>query len=133
MNRGPRCPPLIDRPLEVKTLGCLDCAIECHPGHHFRMDEMTSRSSHFPDAFVRFRPGTAQKRHQSELEIPRLLVDGNTAPAPEMERVDQLTIDIKLELMHRPIADAHRFRASESRQPLELELRQPPLTGNPVR
>src|SRR6185503_19105451 len=115
VHRSARLAPLIDGTIETEAFDGLDGAVEGHPRHHLGMDEVAARPSHFPDAFVRLRPGVVEKGHQRPFERPGGLVDGNAAAPTQMERIDQLPVHIELKLMDGGVADAYRLRIGESR------------------
>ena len=49
-----------------------------------------------------------------------------------VERVHHLAVDVELQLLRRGVADAHRARALEAREPVELALVEPPLASEAV-
>ena len=53
-------------------------------------------------------------------------------PVGLVKCVGDLAVDVELELPGGGVADPHRLRALVAREPVELELGQPPLAGQAV-
>ena len=96
------------------------------------MDEVALRSAHLPDAFVRLAPGTFHELEDHFLERPGRSVRLEPGVARDVQRVEDLAVDVQLELVDRGVADAHRPGVLVPWQPVERQLRKPPLAGGAV-
>src|SRR5829696_9947681 len=127
MDLGAEPPPAVEVSGHPELLGGTDGAVDRDPRHDLRMDEMATIASNLPDAFIRALPGLLDEAQQRALQPPGMLVGLEPGFASLQERIHQLPVDVELELLRRRVADPHRGAAFVSRQPIELELREPPL------
>src|SRR5215472_10497901 len=101
--------PAVDRPLELVLLDGPYRAVERHPRHRLRVDEVAAPTADLPDTVVRLPPRPFEMVEQTELDRPALGVDGQTVLARLIEAVEHLPVDVQLELLARGVADPHRL------------------------
>src|SRR6516165_6866390 len=93
------------------------CAIECHPGHDLRMDEVLPSSSHFPNSFVRFPPSGRQMFEHGRACSKHALRWLHTRLARLEHGVLNFPEDIDLQLLCGRIADAYGRRVLITGEP----------------
>src|SRR5438128_8692970 len=139
-------PALTDLPVDLATdlapafdgtgapepLDGLNAAVERDPGHDLRVREVTPGPAYLPDPLVGFLPRVLEETEQAPLQRPCLLGDLQVANAGLVQSVEHLTVDVQLELFARRVADADGPRSLVTGEPVERDLRQPPLAGDPV-
>ena len=69
---------------------------------------MAPLAADFPDALVGLVPGLLEVVEHGELNPPRLRIDADAADARLVERVEDLSVHVELELLTRGVADPHR-------------------------
>ena len=107
-------------------------AVERDPRHHLRVGEVASRAAHLPDPLVGLAPDVLEAVEQAAAERPGVVQRREPAGARLVQRVEDLAVDVELELRARRVADADGPRPLVALEPRELELRDPPLSGEPV-
>ena len=107
-------------------------SVEGNPGHHFRVREMPPRAAHFPNALVWVAPDFFQVLYQVLLQPPGIFVALQAALAGDVHRVHDLAENVELKLLVSRVADADWLGAFISRQPFELQLRQPALARQAI-
>src|SRR5262249_44975876 len=88
--------------------GNLDRPVERHPCHDFRMGEVLWGSPDLPDSLVGLPPNPRQMPENGPPDRSSTFDRRQTVNLRVIERVDNFTIDIKLRLLDRSVADAHR-------------------------
>ena len=100
--------PGFDVALATILLGQFDDAIERHPGHHLRIDEMPGLAADLPDSLIGLAPLVQHPTRDPAEEVPEDVVDLAAVPPVEIGRIEQLAKDVELELLRGAVADAHR-------------------------
>src|SRR5580704_1242432 len=92
----------------AEPFGDLDRPVEGDPGHHLRMGEMLRWPAHLPDTLVRLIPDLSQML-KNDLADCGAAVDWRQAVQMGLvERIEDLTKDIELNLVRGVITDADR-------------------------
>src|ERR687888_386282 len=128
----PKLAPPLDGPLEPVFLDGSHGSVECDPAHDLRMRELPTWPADLPQPLIRLAPRRLEVLEQLALQRPCRRLDWQSVCAALEQRVEHLAVDVELQLLARLVADTHRRRALVSGQPVELELRQPPLAADPV-
>ena len=120
---------VLPEPLDV-----LDAAIHRHPRHQLGVDEVqVALAADLPDALVGLLPDPLDEVDDHRQLIPRnRRVARDAARARLVERVERLAVDIELELVVRPVADANRRGLFVARQPRQLDLGEAVLAAHAV-
>src|SRR5712671_6800162 len=116
----------------AEPFGDLDRPVEGDPGHHLRMREMLRRPAHLPDTLVRLIPDLSQMRKNDLADCGAAVDRRQAVQMGLVERVEDLTKDIELNLVCGVVTDTHRLRAFVAWQPRHLPLSQSPLAAEPV-
>ena len=111
--------PARERRRERALAGEADRAIDRHPAHHARVEELLPPAAHLPDALVGLAPVLAHPVDQPDDVHPRVVRDRRAVLVVQVHRVHQLAVDVELEVRVGGVADAHRARAH-----VALEVRQ---------
>ena len=87
------------------------------------MHEVTRLVANLPDTLVRFTPANADGVRQAAQILPVGLGYGAAGLYEEPGRFQHRTEYVQLQLLHGPVADAHRHAAPVSFQMRKLDLR----------
>src|SRR6185503_6880181 len=128
----PKLPPAVDRSLTLVLFDAPHGPVERDPGHRLRVNEVTTRAAHLPDPLVGLPPSVLEPLEELLVERPCVGRCADPRLPCVVEGVRDLPVDVELELAGGGVADPHGPRAFVAVEPLELELRQPPLSGDPV-
>ena len=93
---------------------------------------MLAPAADLPDALVGLIPVLADPVDDPRQVHPGLVRDGRGVLVVEVDRVDQLAVDVELELVGGPVPDPHRTRASVALEVVEDLLRQLGAAVDPV-
>lgn len=99
-------------------------AVERRPAHHAREQELAGTAACLPDALVRSTPVLGDPIEQAPQVHPEVVRDRLTVLVIEVDRVQQLPVDVELELVVRPVPDPHRARSPVALEVLERRLGQ---------
>ena len=84
--------------LKSKFLERADGAVERDPSHDLGMGELLAFAAHLPDSFVRLSPDLFEVGTEGGLHRPTLGLSGDPVLARDVERVEQLAVDVDLQL-----------------------------------
>src|SRR5262249_54984856 len=117
----------------VAVLQRADGAVEGDPCHDLGVREVLAGPPYLPDAFVGSFPSVFEEVEQGEDEVVGVdLALCDRADATLIHRADQLSRDVRLELVRRLVADPDRMRALVAGQPLDLPLGEAAFPGRAV-
>ncbi len=109
-----------------------DRPLDRHPAHQARVREVLLAAARLPDALVDLVPVLAQPVDDPPHVRPGLVEDRPAVLVEQVDRVDQLAVDVELALVGRAVADPHRRRVAIARQVRELLLGQLRAPVDPV-
>ena len=104
---GARSPP-VQRRRQPALGGDARPPLEGHPGHHAGVGEPLHRAADLPHPVVGLLPVPLEPVELAAQRHPELVGDGLGIPVVEVHRVHQLAVDVQLQLVSGPVADAHR-------------------------
>src|SRR5262249_37873219 len=107
-------------------------AVQCDPGHDFRVREMPPRAANFPDALVWTPPGLFNKTHQRLFHAPTVLVVFQSVLAGLVKSVEYFAVHVELKLLEGGIADPHGPGVLVAGEPVEFDLGQPSFAAEAV-
>ena len=110
----------------------LDRAVERDPAQHLRGQVVARLAAHLPDARVLLAPAARRRVGELGHEALDLRVQLAEPLAVEVERVEQLAVDVELDLVPGAVADAHRRRVAPAAQVGEHALGQVVLAADAV-
>src|SRR5438045_658299 len=110
MDVGTQSDPALERPLVSKLLHGSHCAINRHPCHYLRMDEVSALAADFPDAVVWLTPDLLDMSYQRSLETPSYFEASHAFPPRLIESVQYFAVDIQLQLLRGGIPNSHWLR-----------------------
>src|SRR5262249_37917467 len=99
--------------------------IDRDPAQHARVEKLALAAADLPDALVGALPVRAHPVDQPAHVAPQVVRDRLTVLVEQIDRVEQLAVDVELELGDRAVADPDRTRAHvavEMRQLLFREI-----------
>src|SRR6266478_934575 len=85
-------------------------AIQRHPVHYLRINEMLLAIPHLPNSRVRRLPVLADPIESAANSHPEVVVDRTDVLVVEVQRVENFSIDVVLILFYRLISNAHGLR-----------------------
>src|SRR5512133_3615248 len=100
---------MIDRPFETEGLRGLDRSVEGDPCHHLGIGEMLAPSPHLPNALVCRGPYLFQVGYKDLLKVPGLGKVLKAADTRLVQRVQDFTENVELQLIGGRVADAYRL------------------------
>ena len=80
---------------------------------------MLAAAARLPDPLVGLVPVLADPVHDPYDRDPGVVVERRSVLVVEVERVDELAVDVELELLGRAVADPHRRRAAVALEVVE--------------
>src|SRR5215831_11718113 len=96
------------------------------------MSKLAAWAAHFPDALVRLMPLRLEEIHQQLLHAPRVFVCGHAVTLSNVERIEDLAIDIELKLTMGGIANTHRRAVFITTEPIQFHFGQTAVTHDAV-
>ena len=124
-----RC-PLGDAVLGPERAGELDRAIERHPAHQLRVQEVLRLPADLPDALVALHPSRCGGVGGVDEEGARGRVEATQLVDQAARGAEELAVDVELTLGPCAIADAHRTAVAPSREMIEGAFGQVMLTAD---
>ncbi len=113
---------------EGPLVGEAQAPVDGDPAHELRVDEVAPSAANLPDPFVGFVPVIAHVIEQALQLAPQVIGDRSAVFVVEIDRIEQLAVDIQLGLLKRAVSDANRPRAPVSLEVIQgllLELLSP--------
>src|SRR4051812_1704730 len=105
--------------LEIQLLGHPHSAIERNPAHDLTEDIVTNLAADLPDTRIWEVPVLTDPIHQATEHSPGSFGHLMVSP-PDVGSLHDFTIDVELQLAHRPVPDPHRSRVLIPAQMIEL-------------
>src|SRR5260370_42239428 len=102
-------------------------AIQRHPVHYLRINEMLLAIPHLPNSRVRRLPVLADPIEPGADSHPEIVVDRTDVLVVEVQRIENFAVDVVLILFDRFISNAHVPRLAISLPMIQSLLRQPTL------
>jgi len=93
---------------------------------------MAAFATHLPNAIVGFPLGLFQMVNKYLLDSPRILILRNPVPSRQMQGVEHFAENVQLELLMGRVADSDGPRVFVTGKPIQFQLRQSSLAGQPV-
>ena len=113
-------------------LNQLDGAVKSQPGCGLGLRIMPPFASDLPETIVRFPPSLLKKFQKGTLQPPIVIVNFDAIAMRDVEGIEKLAINIKLELLVRGITNSHRPAIRISSQVSELEFLEPAFATQPI-
>src|SRR5207237_622088 len=104
--------PAIDRPGEAVRFDAAHRAIERHPGHHLKMDELTRAAAHLPNSLVGLAPVHLEEIKQGTLQPPRPVIKKQPHAPRLPKQIHHFPIDVELKLTNNGVAHTYRPRTA---------------------
>src|SRR5947207_11115616 len=90
--------PAVHGTSQMELFDGFDGTIECHPGHHLRMSEVTTRPANLPNPFIWLFPRFFEIPDQFTLYPPTVVLDLHARDAAVVQHVCNFAEDVELEL-----------------------------------
>ena len=85
--------------------------IHGHPAHQLGIDEMLAPAAHFPNALVLLLPMLHHPVGQAAQMLPEVKGNGRAVLVVDIDRIQQLAVNVQLQLVIGPVANPHRAGA----------------------
>src|SRR5215217_4201533 len=91
-----------------------DSPLDRYPAHQPRVGEVLAATPRLPDALVGLLPVLAHPLDYAREVLPGIVGDGRGVLVVKVDRVDELSVDVQLQLPSGGVANSHRPQATVS-------------------
>ena len=123
--------PSFDAVARPKHIGQPNAAVQGHPAHQLRMQEMTRLASYLPDTLIFLTPSIGRCINYIAQKLAGRVIDAPELRLQKVRGPDQLTVDVELPLVPGGIADANRPAVAPSCKVRDFALGQVVLPTDP--